>query len=708
MSKVARKADVQSPAVPLVADNAIETVDGKDPGVYRRYDQNGIAVSRELTVEIGAGMSVLSMPLLGRVARLMKLPSINSASTKVSIIEAFQDLVIRSGVKILVSRMTRATMKRISLNFGLPNTKQRNIVDHIIRIGLPTFLHEKCDVPLFLDLCAILGLEAGKYVDNGNSSDSDPDAPSQAPYIVYTGPSDNAQSQNGADAASSMSASTDLSNLEISHFQPPPNSSFFAKSSAELERELADEIMLMGMEDILQSLTIPTLHEIASEMALLPLSAATQMGIPSSPAHMHMHLSHEPHFYIGIIMDHIFDLIPLDEYLKHLPIPVAPAPAPIPSKETPSSSNTNISAPPSSPFVQTADKLKKRKGDDPTLLPVEAIASPSTSNDVTSTLHTSSATNASSANSNKKAKISENSVSAPVATPSAESLPDTSTSMEVDAKQSSKAEPAVTPEPKRARGRPPKASTVAAAAVSPPSALTSSPPSVNAASSPTTAPTSSVAAAENNNSKNGPSRRSATVQEPSPAKIGSKDASLSGNEGDNSKADEEEAESLSKILDQQSPSLSSGRAPRKAKTAAQQSHSPSTSTPTSNLKSPKSVANSKQQGSKSGERSQDEEEEEEYEESDESSSEDEVRTTPTGGKGRAKYQAPPLTHIKKGITGQDLHNLYNVTDLQDWCRQHKVDHTGKKSAVIKRILYTLDPLNAKPPPPKKARRFASR
>jgi hypothetical protein len=95
-----------------------------------------------------------------------------------------------------------------------------------------------------------------------------------------------------------------------------------------------------------------------------------------------------------------------------------------------------------------------------------------------------------------------------------------------------------------------------------------------------------------------------------------------------------------------------------------------------------------------------------YEEGEESEEEEPVQRP--SGKGRAKYQAPPLTNIKKGVTGQDLHNLYNVTDLQEWCRQHGVDHTGKKSAVIKRILYQLDPTNAKPPPPKKSRRFNSR
>jgi len=57
---------------------------------------------------------------------------------------------------------------------------------------------------------------------------------------------------------------------------------------------------------------------------------------------------------------------------------------------------------------------------------------------------------------------------------------------------------------------------------------------------------------------------------------------------------------------------------------------------------------------------------------------------------RQKYIAPPLGNIKKGITKEDLHNLYNVTDLQEFCKKEGLDHNGKKSLVIKRILNYLE------------------
>jgi hypothetical protein len=33
--------------------------------------------------------------------------------------------------------------------------------------------------------------------------------------------------------------------------------------------------------------------------------------------------------------------------------------------------------------------------------------------------------------------------------------------------------------------------------------------------------------------------------------------------------------------------------------------------------------------------------------------------------------------------------MYNVTDLQEWCKQNNLDYTGKKPLIIKRIIQYL-------------------
>jgi len=37
-----------------------------------------------------------------------------------------------------------------------------------------------------------------------------------------------------------------------------------------------------------------------------------------------------------------------------------------------------------------------------------------------------------------------------------------------------------------------------------------------------------------------------------------------------------------------------------------------------------------------------------------------------------------------------LHNLYNVTDLQTWCKDHGLSHLGKKPLIIRYILDYLE------------------
>jgi len=59
-------------------------------------------------------------------------------------------------------------------------------------------------------------------------------------------------------------------------------------------------------------------------------------------------------------------------------------------------------------------------------------------------------------------------------------------------------------------------------------------------------------------------------------------------------------------------------------------------------------------------------------------------------KTRTKYKCPPLSNIKKGISKEDLHSLYNQTDLQQYCKKNGLAHAGKKAAIIKRIILFLE------------------
>jgi len=59
-------------------------------------------------------------------------------------------------------------------------------------------------------------------------------------------------------------------------------------------------------------------------------------------------------------------------------------------------------------------------------------------------------------------------------------------------------------------------------------------------------------------------------------------------------------------------------------------------------------------------------------------------------RGKSRYKAPPLSNIKKGITKQELHDLYNFTDLQEYCKEHELDYTGKKALLMRRIISFLE------------------
>jgi hypothetical protein len=59
-------------------------------------------------------------------------------------------------------------------------------------------------------------------------------------------------------------------------------------------------------------------------------------------------------------------------------------------------------------------------------------------------------------------------------------------------------------------------------------------------------------------------------------------------------------------------------------------------------------------------------------------------------RGKSRYKAPPLSNIKRGITKQELHDLYNFTDLQEYCKEHELDYTGKKALLMRRIIAFLE------------------
>jgi len=57
---------------------------------------------------------------------------------------------------------------------------------------------------------------------------------------------------------------------------------------------------------------------------------------------------------------------------------------------------------------------------------------------------------------------------------------------------------------------------------------------------------------------------------------------------------------------------------------------------------------------------------------------------------KQKHVSPPLSDIKKGISKAELHDKYNLADLQNWCKANEVSHQGKKSIVIKNIYEFLE------------------
>jgi len=85
-------------------------------------------------------------------------------------------------------------------------------------------------------------------------------------------------------------------------------------------------------------------------------------------------------------------------------------------------------------------------------------------------------------------------------------------------------------------------------------------------------------------------------------------------------------------------------------------------------------------------------------EDDEEFDQDTSKKTKKGKKARkvkkepkAKYIPPSIDSITPGAyTKEDLHNLFNATDLAQYCSQNKLSTAGTKTAVIRRIMLFLE------------------
>jgi len=58
---------------------------------------------------------------------------------------------------------------------------------------------------------------------------------------------------------------------------------------------------------------------------------------------------------------------------------------------------------------------------------------------------------------------------------------------------------------------------------------------------------------------------------------------------------------------------------------------------------------------------------------------------------RVPYVSPPLSTIVKGqYSAADLHNKFNLTDLQKYAKQEELKSSGQKRSLIKRITNYLE------------------
>jgi hypothetical protein len=160
---------------------------------------------RELTREIASALQKVNQQTIKKALKIAKIHP--TGSSKTSLIQAFEEAVLRYGVGELISRMNRRLMKQTCKVLEIDNVRQKMLADAIHRIGLVEFLANKCDVMLLKEYYRILGLDD-----------------------------------------------------EL-------KKAFWEKGSQEIEREIADEVMLQGTEHFFRRMPIELVkvHDFFSE-----------------------------------------------------------------------------------------------------------------------------------------------------------------------------------------------------------------------------------------------------------------------------------------------------------------------------------------------------------------------------------------------------------------------------------------------------------
>lgn len=150
--------------------------------------------NRELTKEVSAALQNVNINTIKAALKVGKFNPTSNA--KAALIQNFEDCIIKQGISEFVSRLQRKTLKITCRACEIENPRQRALADEILRIGISDFLSIKCEVNLLREFGRVLGLD-------------------KDPVVKY-----------------------------------------LDKTATELEKEIADEIMLIGMEHFLRKMPL--------------------------------------------------------------------------------------------------------------------------------------------------------------------------------------------------------------------------------------------------------------------------------------------------------------------------------------------------------------------------------------------------------------------------------------------------------------------
>jgi hypothetical protein len=191
---------------------------------------------RELTREISSALQNVNHQTIKRALKIAKVHP--TVSTKASLIQAFEEAVMRYGIGEFVSKMNRRLMKQTCKALQIADVRQKTLIDAIHRMGIVEFLANHCDVMLLKEYSRILGL----------SSD--------------------------------------------------PNEHFCEKGSQEIEREIADEVMLQGTERFFRRMPLDLVNV---RQLSLSLSSSSHQFFSS----LLSFFSHITHYYKMLTIDSI-------------------------------------------------------------------------------------------------------------------------------------------------------------------------------------------------------------------------------------------------------------------------------------------------------------------------------------------------------------------------------------------------------------------